>query len=485
MPREGLGSRGYNSENIRPETSRFRLVKFFAYISFVILIISSFTLSMVISQRATKTMMTTYENHAILIANNLNHQVFHYFVRPVRYRYGAISLREKEQSDLMDKIVTTTIHSFRIEKVNIYDIKKGQIAYSTDRDLIGLTGTGGMGYRTALEGKHSSRLISREPALFGTWFMDFAKEKKLRTFIPFRAEPPYSYFGILGVFELTQDLTKEYESITKFRYLIFGVSLAVMFLIFLALLLVVRKAEHILRKRAQEQKLLEDQLNQAERLAALGEMVAGVSHEIKNPLGIIRSTAELLEEKSASDRIQKKLSTIIIEESGRLNDVVTDFLDFARPQVPNFQSCHLEEIIDRNLSFLQPELDKKRVFVNNGNLNSGAFTIEADPGLLYTAFLNVFINAIQSMKDGGNVSIEIREENENYQIEIQDTGIGISAENLKKIFNPFFTTKEKGSGLGLAIVKNIIEGHKGTVWIESEEGAGTKVFVALPRRQQI
>ena len=361
----------YDSENIRPEDSRFRLVKFFAYTSFVILIISSFILSMVISQRATTVMMTTHENDALLIANNLNHQVFHYFVLPVLRNYGAISLREKEQADLMDKIVKTTIHSFKVEKVNIYDILKGQIAYSTDRDLIGLTGRGGMGYRTALEGKHSSGLISREPALFGTWFMDFAREKKLRTFIPFRAEPPFSYIGILGVFELTQDLTKEYESITKFRYLIFGVSLAVMFLIFLALLLVVRKAEHILRRRAQEQKLLEDQLNQAERLAVLGEMVAGVSHEIKNPLGIIRSTAELLEEKSAYDHVQKKLSTIIIEESGRLNDIVTDFLDFARPQVPNFQQCRLEEIIDRNLSFLRPELDKKRVLVNNGNLNSG------------------------------------------------------------------------------------------------------------------
>lgn len=473
----------YDSENIRPEDSRFRLVKFFAYTSFVILIISSFILSMVISQRATTVMMTTHENDALLIANNLNHQVFHYFVLPVLRNYGAISLREKEQADLMDKIVKTTIHSFKVEKVNIYDILKGQIAYSTDRDLIGLTGRGGMGYRTALEGKHSSGLISREPALFGTWFMDFAREKKLRTFIPFRAEPPFSYIGILGVFELTQDLTKEYESITKFRYLIFGVSLAVMFLIFLALLLVVRKAEHILRRRAQEQKLLEDQLNQAERLAVLGEMVAGVSHEIKNPLGIIRSTAELLEEKSAYDQVQKKLSTIIIEESGRLNDIVTDFLDFARPQVPNFQQCRLEEIIDRNLSFLRPELDKKRVLVNNGNLNSGAFSIEADPGLLYRAFLNIFINALQSMRDGGNVSIKIREENENYEVEIQDTGIGIGAENLKKIFNPFFTTKEKGSGLGLAIVKKIIEGHKGTVWIESEEGVGTRVFVALPRRQ--
>jgi len=480
---EGLGSMEHNSENIRSEPSRFRLVKFFAYASFVILIISSFILSMVISQRATTVLMDTYENHALLIANNLNHQVFHYFNIPVGYRYGGISLREKEQSELMDRIVRTTIHSFNIERVNIYDVKKGQIAYSTDKDLIGLTGTGGMGYRTALEGELSSRLISREPALFGTWLMDFAKEKKLRTFIPFMAEPPKSYLGILGVFELTQDLTKEYESITKFRYLIFGVSLAVMFLIFLALLLVVRKAEHILRKRAQEQRLLEDQLNQAERLAALGEMVAGVSHEIKNPLGIIRSTAELLEEKSASDQDQKKLSNIIIEESGRLNDIVTDFLDFARPRVPNLQDCYLEAIIDRNLSFLRPELDKRRIFVNNGNLNSGASTIEADPVLLHRAFLNIFVNAIQSMQDGGNVSIKIREENKDYQVEIQDTGIGISAENLKKIFNPFFTTKEKGSGLGLAIVKNIVDGHKGTVWIESAEGVGTRVFVRLPRKK--
>jgi len=473
----------YNSENIRPETNRFRLVKFFAYTSFVILIISSFTLSMVISQRATKVLMNTYENHALLIANNLNHQVFHYFTIPVRYRYGSISLREKEQSDLMDKIVRTTIHSFNIEQVNIYDTEKGIIAYSTNRDLIGLTGRGGMEYKAALKGEHSSRLVSREPAISGSLFTDFVKEKKLKTFIPFKAEPPYYYIGILGVFELTQDLTKEYESILKFRYLIFGVSLSIMFLIFLALLLVVRKAEHILRKRAQEQKLLEDQLNQAERLAVLGEMVAGVSHEIKNPLGIIRSTAEFLTEKSACDESQKKLSSIIIEEAGRLNDVVTDFLDFARPQEPNFQNCHLEEIIDRNLSFLQSELDKENVRVNNGDLNNRPYTIEADPSLLYRAFLNIFINAIQSINDGGNIDIKIEEEKENYSVEIRDTGEGISKENLKKIFNPFFTTKEKGSGLGLAIVKKIIEGHKGEVWIESEKGTGTSVFVNLPRKK--
>ena len=474
----------YGSGDKKPDNNRFRLVKFFAYTSFIILIISSFILSMVISQRATKVLMDTYEEQALLIANNLNHQVFHYFNIPVMYKYGSIRLREKEQSDLMDKIVRTTIHSFSIERVNIYDTKEGVITYSTDKNLIGLTGQGGMGYRTALDGKHSSGLVSREHSIFGSWFRDFAKEKKLRTFIPFKAEPPFSHIGILGVFELTQDLTKEYESLVRFRYLTFAVSLTIMFIIFLALLLVVRKAENILRKRAQEQKLLEDQLNQSERLAVLGEMVAGVSHEIKNPLGIIRSTAELLADKLSFDPTQKKLSTIIVEESGRLNDIVTDFLDFAKPQAPKFQSCNLEEIIDRNISFLKPELDKKKVVVHNGNLNSQSLNIEADPELLYRAFLNIFLNAVQAMTDGGSISIKAEEIKDSYRVEIRDTGIGISKENLKKIFSPFFTTKDKGSGLGLSIVKKIIEGHNGTISIDSEEGIGTKVSVSLLRENK-
>jgi signal transduction histidine kinase len=474
----------YGSGNKKPDNNRFRLVKFFAYTSFIILIISSFILSMVISQRATKVLMNTYEEQALLIANNLNHQVFHYFNIPVMYKYGSIRLREKEQSDLMDKIVRTTIHSFSIERVNVYDTKEGVITYSTDKNLIGLAGQGGIGYRTALDGKHSSGLVSREHSIFGSWFRDFAKEKKLRTFIPFKAEPPFSHIGILGVFELTQDLTKEYESLVRFRYLTFAVSLTIMFIIFLALLLVVRKAENILRKRAQEQKLLEDQLNQSERLAVLGEMVAGVSHEIKNPLGIIRSTAELLADKLSSDPTQKKLSTIIVEESGRLNDIVTDFLDFAKPQAPKFQSCNLEEIIDRNISFLKPELDKKKVVVHNGNLNSQSLSIEADPELLYRAFLNIFLNAVQAMTDGGSISIKAEEIKDSYRVGIRDTGIGISKENLKKIFSPFFTTKDKGSGLGLSIVKKIIEGHNGTISIDSEEGIGTKVSVSLLRENK-
>ena len=286
---------------------------------------------------------------------------------------------------------------------------------------------------------------------------------------------------VSGIFEVIIDVNNQYKSIVKLQYLIFGLSTLIMALIFLALLLIVRKAERIIQDRAKEQRELEAQLNQAERLAALGEMVAGISHEIKNPLGIIRSTAELLGEMPEANDTQKRLSGVITEESTRLNQIVTEFLDFARPQVPNLQECHLEEIIEKNLSFIRPELDKKGIIVND-NLNGRSLKLLADQELLYQAFLNILINAIQSMQDGGTIDIKVEEERNHYRIEIEDTGCGISEEHANKIFNPFFTTKEKGSGLGLSIVRKIVEGHGGIVRIQSREGEGTKVEVQLPRR---
>jgi signal transduction histidine kinase len=296
-------------------------------------------------------------------------------------------------------------------------------------------------------------------------------------------ENPYTgLIGIGGVFELIQDMSKQYESIVKFQYLVFGLSILIMGLIFLALLLIVQKAERMIEQRALEQRELESQLHLAERLAALGEMVAGISHEIKNPLGIVRSTAELLGEMPDASDTQKRLSGVIKEESTRLNQIVTEFLDFARPQEPNLQECQLEEIIEKNLSFIRPELEKKGIHVQE-NLNGRSFRLRADHDLLYRAFLNILINAIHSLQDGGTIDIKVEEDRDAYRVEIEDTGCGISKENVDKIFNPFFTTKEKGSGLGLSIVRKIIEGHRGTIDIKSVEGQGTKVQVQLPRRR--
>ena len=470
------------NQNLGSEGKQFRLVKFFAWASFIVIVIFSFPFSMVISQKAKEILLASYENNAILVGENLNHQVFQNFVIPVNWQYGGIRLRDREQSELMDKIVQNAIHGFNVDLVNVYDIGKGVIAYSTDPDLIGKKVRESLGYKRAIQGERSSGLISTTDEFWGLGIDFMGGKKTLRTYIPFTVENPYTgSIGIGGVFELIQDMSKQYKSIVRFQFLIFLLSILIMGLIFLALLLIVHKAERMIEQRAQEQRELESQLHLAERLAALGEMVAGISHEIKNPLGIIRSTAELLGEMPDASDTQKRLSGVITEESTRLNQIVTEFLDFARPQVPNLQECQLEEIIQKNLSFIGPELEKKGIQVQD-NLNGRSFRLKADHDLLYRAFLNILINAIQSMEDGGTIDIKVEEARDTYQIEIEDTGCGINEENADKIFNPFFTTKEKGSGLGLSIVRKIIEGHRGTIDIQSREGEGTKVGVQLPRR---
>ncbi|MBW1928213.1 MAG: GHKL domain-containing protein [Deltaproteobacteria bacterium] len=470
------------SEKPQQNTRPFRLVKFFAYASFVVLLLFSFPFSVIVAQKAKDMLMKSHENYALLLGQNLNYQVFQNFVIPVVTRYGKIKLREKEQYELMDRIVKNTIHSYNVDLVNIYDINKGVIAYSTDPRLLGKKVRESLGYRKAMMGQNSSRLISGGGDLWGLGIELIGGEKKLRTYIPFRGIDPFvgDMGYILGVFEIIQDLTKPYRSIVKFQYTIFGLSLLIMGLIFLALLLIVHKAEMTIEERAREQRQLEAQLHQAERLAALGQMVAGISHEIRNPLGIIRSTADLLGGLPNADETQKKLSGVIVEESSRLNNIVTEFLDFARPQRPNLQDCSLTEIIHKNISFLEPELKKQQVVVKQ-NLDSSPYRIKADPEMLYRAFLNIFINAIHALEGKGIINVTGKEDKGHCIIQIQDSGCGISEENLGRVFNPFFTTKEKGTGLGLSIVRKIVEVHEGTITIESQKGRGTIVTVSLPK----
>jgi two-component system sensor histidine kinase HydH len=464
------------------EEGKFRLVKFFAWASFIVIVIFSFPFSVVLSQQAKETLLTSYENSAVLVGKNLNHQVFQSFVLPVLSSYGRIKLSDPEQYELMDQVVRNTIHGFNVDVVNVYDISKGVIAYSTDQKLFGLKVVESEGYKKAMAGENSSSITSSRYDLWGLGIDILGGERKIRTYIPFRGIDPYNWQGYVGgVFELIQDISQEYQSIVRFQYLIFGLSILIMGLIFLALLLVVHKAEKMIEERMKTQRELEKQLHQAERLAALGEMVAAVSHEIKTPLGIIRSTAELLGGMPNTHDAQKRLSSVITEESTRLNRIVTEFLDFARPQVPNLERCDLKEIIEKNLLFLSPELEKRKIEVRH-NLDGKSLVLMADHGLLYRAFLNVLINASQAIQEGGRIDVTVREAPGHYRVEIEDSGLGISLEHMERIFSPFFTTKEKGSGLGLSIVQKIIEGHRGSISIESTEGKGTKVNISLPRQ---
>ena len=471
-----------SSFQLNQQGKQFKLVKFFAYASFVVLIIFSFPFSVLISQKAKDILMERHENYALLLGENLNHQVFQNFVIPVTRRFGRIRLREERQYQWMDKIVRNTIHSFKVDLVNVYDIGKGIIAYSTNKELLGRKVPLGLGYEKAVKGQHSSRLISEAKELWGLNIDLPGGQKKLRTFIPFRGMDPFTgeQGPVLGVFEIIQDLTEEYKSLERFQYTIFGLSIVIMALIFLALLFIVHKAERILDERARKERELHDQLHQAERLAALGQMVAGISHEIRNPLGIIRSTAELLESLPNVQDSQKRLCSVIIEESTRLDNIITEFLDFARPRKPNIQNCSLTEILKKNLNFLRLELEKRLITVKD-NLDGREFSLKADPELLYMAFLNIFINSIHAIEGKGTITVSGNEKKDYYEIRITDTGAGIKPEHLGKVFDPFFTTKDKGTGLGLSMVRKIIEGHGGSIKIDSKEGIGTTVIVRLPR----
>ncbi|MGD8385622.1 MAG: ATP-binding protein [Desulfobacteraceae bacterium] len=473
-----------NPERKKTEGKQFRLVKYFASASFIVLVLFSFPFSLGISQKAEEILLRSYENYALLVGQNLNHQVFQNFAVPVIRRFGRIQLRDEDQQTLMDQIVRNTVHGFNIDLVNIYDIGKGVIAYSTDPELIGKPVKKTPGYEKAVQGERSSRMLSENEELWGMNLSLMGGQKKLRTYIPFRGAHPFiSTSYVAGVFEVIQDMTEPYESIVRFQFLVFGLSIGIMAAIFAALLLIVRKAEKIIEDRARERRKLEDQLHQAERLAALGEMVAGVSHEIKNPLGIIQSTAELMGGLPNTDENLRRLSGVIHEESSRLNGIVTEFLDFARPQTPNFRQTSLTDILQRNLTFLQTEIEKKAVRVTH-NLDGRSFNLKADPDLLYRAFLNILINALQAQEDGGAIDIRVIEDRYDQRVEITDRGVGIPEESLKKLFNPFFTTKEQGTGLGLSIVRKIVEGHNGWITIHSEPKEKTTVVIRLPKEPE-
>jgi len=307
------------------------------------------------------------------------------------------------------------------------------------------------------------------------------------TYIPFRRENPLSERtdDIMGVTKVVQDLSDDMEAVLRLQLTIIIVSILIMGTLFFILTQIVIKMDQINEARAQERRRLEDKLNHAERLASLGEMIASVSHEIKNPLGIIRSTAEILNKRLKDQApANKHLSEIIITETSRLNNIVREFLDFARPQVPQFTKGLINDLIETVEEFMQPEFAKYRITVEN-SLDSGLGPMNLDQNLLYRAFLNLFVNSVQAMPDGGTLSIStsLSTKTKNQVIiRVKDTGVGISKEKLAMIFAPFYTDKNRGTGLGLAIAKNIIEEHNGSIAVESGLGKGAAFIISLPQQ---
>lgn len=471
-----------NFQKSEEKAKPFRLVKYFALTSLVVIFVGTLVLSLLNTHLARAMQRKKSEDYAHLLIENLNHQVFLQFIIPVALKFGKIRLSDRQQFERMDKVVRSTLHSFKVDMVNIYDMEN-TISYSFDQAVIGKKDVGGKGYQDAIAGKWTSKLLQR-----GNWFevlLGFPKASKLITIAPLRAEQPLSRISgpVLGVVEIVQDLSEDYKAIFDFQIRVIITCTVIMGILFLALLLVVKRGEGISEKRALERLRLQEQLSRAERLSALGEMVAGISHEIRNPLGIIKSSSELLQKKMGSSDPANSIPSVIIEESDRLNNIITDFLNFAKPRDPDMSTCCIEDILEKNIVFMASQIEAEGYIIEK-HFGDDIPEITADSNMLYQAFLNILLNAMQSMPEGGKINVEISSNESTVIIHFDDEGQGIPEDILDKIWDPFFTTKEKGTGLGLGIVKNIIESHGGHVDINNRAVGGARVIVEIPVQQE-
>lgn len=233
-----------------------------------------------------------------------------------------------------------------------------------------------------------------------------------------------------------------------------------------------------IRNDITEKKRTEEVLHRQDKLAAVGQLAAGVAHEIRNPLTSIKGYAEFLS-MDETEKDRQEYFDIILDEIERVNSIVEEFMLLSKPTVSVLERKPLLPIIDNVVSILDYQLRKSKIKLNRIYEEPNLF-VECDENKLKQVFLNFIKNAVEAMPNGGSIEITVKREDEDITIMIKDSGIGMSKEQIKKLGEPFFTTKKDGNGLGLMVSFKIIENLNGKVYIDSEQNKGTSFHITLP-----
>jgi two-component system, NtrC family, sensor histidine kinase HydH len=244
-----------------------------------------------------------------------------------------------------------------------------------------------------------------------------------------------------------------------------------------------QQAADELEKANKQLREAEAQVRRTERLAALGQLSAGLAHEIRNPLSTIKGSAEvLLKNVDANGAVAHELAGFISTEVDRTNALVTRFLDFARPLVLRLDKTDITEVIDEAVAQVEKHTPPLEVSIYK-NYSPDIPPFLVDRQLIERVLYNLILNAAQASPSEGSITVKTRQVGDTVEISVIDRGSGIAAKDRESIFNPFFTTKSSGVGLGLAIVSKIIDEHGGQITVESEPGAGSVFHVFLPFRE--
>ncbi|MFK5927082.1 MAG: ATP-binding protein [Desulfuromusa sp.] len=233
-----------------------------------------------------------------------------------------------------------------------------------------------------------------------------------------------------------------------------------------------------LREKTDQIVEIEGQLRQADRLTALGELSAGMAHEIRNPLGSIRGAAEILQGSLSQNHRHREFVNIMITEVDRLNLVVEDFLNFARPEDHQQTEFNPHEVLQEVIQLTQQQAIKNRIQIHG--TDSSIPPARGDAAQFKQVFLNLILNALQAIHQDGEIWIEAATTDKgDIILKFRDSGPGIPEEDLIRVFNPFFTTKTAGTGLGLAITYRIVQSHCGSIYVKNSPGNGAEFILTL------
>jgi signal transduction histidine kinase len=289
----------------------------------------------------------------------------------------------------------------------------------------------------------------------------------------------------MGVLEFHQDITGDFKAVIAFQWLIVGTIMLSAAVLFTLLLVFIRRADRVLALRLAQNRALEEDLHMHERLAGMGRVVASIAHEIRNPLGIIRSSAELLLRRAGqTDPRTSGILQAIFDEAVRLSQTVNDCLDYARPRQPRQEHVDLVQVLKQVLAFQEGLIERQGVQMTLELEKS--LPVQGDKDLLYRALYNLVVNALQAMEGVGSLHVSGQVDADGQvALSLKDSGPGFDPESLPRIMDPFFTTKDNGTGLGLPIVNNIITSHGGSIRLENAAGGGAVARVFLPGPENV
>ena len=507
--------------------TRFNLMLFYPITSFLVIGIVSFSVGKILASMEKRELIERSETYAGFIIKNLNHAMYDDFFFPLIVEEEQIDIENNpDHFKKLDNVIRKYIFGYKIKKVYLYDNNR-HIIYSTIPEHIGYSLNEGENLQldTALKGGSSS--ILRPPGVTDYRGQN-VNEILLESYYPIYKFLDYNEhdqnFEQVGAMEIYQDMTGLNKQISDAQRNTTIITASSMGILFISLLLIVNKGASIIKLRTKELSEARDnleervkmrteeieeaykklqhtqkQLIKSEKMASIGKLAAGIAHEINNPLASVSSCAEgLLErfknisnEKSGksdsdiinddSDILQEYLN-IICNETFRCKSIISKLLNFSRQVDPVIKKLNIINVLNESIAIFKHQINiKKKHIIFDCKYDT--ITIKGDEHQLKQVFLNILINASEAIKDIGNITISAERNEYKVIITIKDNGYGIKQDDLKKIFDPFFTNKPigQGTGLGLSICYGIIESHEGTITPFSEGiGKGTTIEIILP-----